>query len=527
MLWSLYALITSSYFPLASAAKDDLGQPVPASKPNVLSFDVDRQVRRSIEAGQVPRLRKRASTLSASLDNAQVLYFINLTLGTPPQKFRVQLDTGSSDLWVLGQQSDLCTQQPAQCQVSGTFNHSVSSTFKEVSNNFQIVYGDGSYAEGIYATDTLGIGGQTIDTLQFGIGQRVTATEGIMGLGFAALEASVATTQGSGPTGGTLQGYSTLVEHLASSGRIASRAYSLWLNDVGASLGQILFGGIDTAKFTGPLMSMPMDKTQGSSNATEFFVTLTGIGLTNANGQSNSLTISNTPALLDSGTSYVYLPQSVIDQILQNIPAQMNKQLGLYVLPNCNLQNYNGSIDFSFSNLKIRVPLSEIIVNGYFSDGTAISYADGSPACILSTLSDSSSGFIVLGDTFLRSAYVVYDLENQQIAMAQTDFNATGSNVVEISNSIPSASSVSSVSIALAATATAVRPGNGGPRSSNAGASVSATQAQTATGIFGGAAAASSSHKSTGVTQHGSANHGMILGIWISMAFTGLIGVVL
>lgn len=40
------------------------------------------------------------------------------------------------------------------------------------------------------------------------------------------------------------------------------------------------------------------------------------------------------------------------------------------------------------------------------------------------------SGDIILGDSFLRSAYVVYDLVNNPAAMAQTKFNTTDSEVV-------------------------------------------------------------------------------------------------
>ena len=40
----------------------------------------------------------------------------------------------------------------------------------------------------------------------------------------------------------------------------------------------------------------------------------------------------------------------------------------------------------------------------------------------------------VLGDTFLRSAYVVYHLGNDQISLAPTVFNATGSDIREINN---------------------------------------------------------------------------------------------
>ena len=54
----------------------------------------------------------------------------------------------------------------------------------------------------------------------------------------------------------------------------------------------------------------------------------------------------------------------------------------------------------------------------------------------------------VLGDTFLRSAYVVYDLANNEISLAQTNFDSKSSHVVEISSgtgSVPDATSVTSV----------------------------------------------------------------------------------
>lgn len=57
--------------------------------------------------------------------------------------------------------------------------------------------------------------------------------------------------------------------------------------------------------------------------------------------------------------------------------------------------------------------------------------ADGSRACLFG-LSPSGNGVNVLGDTFLRSAYVVYDINNNQISMAQSNFDPKGSDVIEI-----------------------------------------------------------------------------------------------
>lgn len=51
---------------------------------------------------------------------------------------------------------------------------------------------------------------------------------------------------------------------------------------------------------------------------------------------------------------------------------------------------------------------------------------------------------MILGDSFLRSAYVVYDLINNQAAIAQTNFNATDSNIVTFASlgaQVPSATS--------------------------------------------------------------------------------------
>jgi hypothetical protein len=69
--------------------------------------------------------------------NAQ--YFIEVAIGTPPQKFKMVPDTGSSNLWVY---SHSCWAIP--CWTHSTFNNSKSSTYKKDGEAFDITYGSGS-----------------------------------------------------------------------------------------------------------------------------------------------------------------------------------------------------------------------------------------------------------------------------------------------------------------------------------------------------------------------------------------------
>lgn len=58
-------------------------------------------------------LQRRSGTLQADLGNSRQegLYYANVTFGTPPQDVRLQIDTGSSDVWVPSTQSNLCLNQ--------------------------------------------------------------------------------------------------------------------------------------------------------------------------------------------------------------------------------------------------------------------------------------------------------------------------------------------------------------------------------------------------------------------------------
>jgi len=91
--------------------------------------------------------------------------------------------------------------------------------------------------------------------------------------------------------------------------------------------------------------------------------------------------------------------------------------------------------------------------NGAINPGAT--FDDGEAICSLfvDTVANDPSGSIILGDSFLRSAYVVYDLENNEIANGQTAFNATSSNikVIPLGTGLPGVSFVATQIAPIAA----------------------------------------------------------------------------
>ena len=127
--------------------------------------------------------RATGDTVPLTLDNppSKLLYYANsttpprspsqseggsntaviVTIGTPPQPIALQLDTGSSDIWVQVPYSQLCQSRGNPCAASGTYDNSSSSTYLYVNSLFNISYGDGTQALGDYGTETFAIGGSS------------------------------------------------------------------------------------------------------------------------------------------------------------------------------------------------------------------------------------------------------------------------------------------------------------------------------------------------------------------------------
>ncbi|KAF3922336.1 Candidapepsin-4 [Arthrobotrys entomopaga] len=436
------------------AAAELVARAVPDA--HVVSLDFQKQ--RKQGSGRHPGRSKtrRRSTVVTSLDNEYLLYYVDVKIGTPPQSLRIQVDTGSSDVWAPASTSKYCKSSDDPCS-EGTYDPALSSSSKVVDpNGFSISYVDGTHARGDFVSEVFQIGNITVKDLRIGVGYNTDIGAGILGIGFEGNSVSEDTS-------------SSLLDMLVENKYINSRAYSLWLNDQDADTGSILFGGIDTDKYVGNLIGLPILKDSGSDDYTDFLVTLSSVNFVGMDGNKQLVSNDTLAVILDSGSSLTYLPNDTVQNIAYRYGGVWNSQVDAYLMP-CSLSNdYHDYVEYQFGGAHgplIRVPIEELINYVIDTNGDIWADSDGNAACTLGLQPqpDDFGDTYLFGDTFLRSAYVVYDLDGKRIYLGQTVFNATDSHILEIQNStsskngVPEVSGVASATTAFVMVTTVVKP---------------------------------------------------------------------
>lgn len=359
-------------------------------------------------------------------------------------------------MWVLANDSYTCaydyipdyySYKHYDCDQHGTFNQYKSSTFRSNKTDFFIKYGDTTFASGTYGRDTISIGNLTIPNASFGLGKKSNSSIGVLGIGLPGAENTYAVSVDfpSTETNKTarmisafnkLQHNSSFYEYknlpvmMKQTGAIDYTSYALSLPSKGSGNGSLLFGAIDHSKYDGSLYTIPLVNTYeeyGMPEILEFDVTLYGIGIQdNKKEKQQPIATSNIPALLDSGTTYTYLPKSMLHDLVSTIDISYDTSLyGFYYVRCSQLEKQN--IVFDFGGVHISIPAKNFIETEDIED-----------KCSLSLLATSSNATI-LGESFLRSVYVVYDLEKLEISLAEASTEDLPSNIERLTTGVPNA----------------------------------------------------------------------------------------
>ena len=216
--------------------------------------------------------------------------------------------------------------------------------------------------------------------------------------------------------------FPTIYDQLQLQGYTDRRLFSIWLHDQSAKKGSILFGGVDHSKYRGQLQSLPV--ILEDNIFTSWAVNLTSVVYKDCSrNKTQALTADDfeITVILDTGSPNMYLPSSLVNKITSRMGAILYQGTP-YV--SCDLRQSPESLEFGLGKnghgLRITVPYSEIIYPyGFPADRGNVNADDddGSPLCYLGLIGTDGSIFL-LGDTFIRSAYVVYDVDHLRILMA-------------------------------------------------------------------------------------------------------------
>ncbi|KAG7191656.1 uncharacterized protein KQ657_002925 [Scheffersomyces spartinae] len=247
---------------------------------------------------------------------------------------------------------------------------------------------------------------------------------------------------------------------LATYGYINRSSYSLYFSGYQAGL---LPGVVDSSFIKGDFVSYDMLPHVGGTDSESTLnkrlaaikfptVLLEGVAVRNtATNQVQSLmgssgSSASVPVLLHSRSNYLYLPLDIIVNLAIQTNAVYVSDLSNWIV-GCDIVNgSNANLEFSFPNLTIKIPISAILSNAYDMNMNQISLSDGSKACYLNVVDNSSMGVSSLGLPFLSHIYMAVDNLSGKVAMAQSNANNTSSS--------SSSSSSSSLSSSLSSSST-------------------------------------------------------------------------
>lgn len=107
-------------------------------------------------------------------------YYTNVTIGTPPQAIALIIDSGSSDIWVPSKKLTQLSGVRSSDFGLGFYNETLSSTYRNVSEYYSAIFGDGLSVSGTYMTDTLSIGETHVSALSMAIATNGSLAENVV-----------------------------------------------------------------------------------------------------------------------------------------------------------------------------------------------------------------------------------------------------------------------------------------------------------------------------------------------------------
>jgi len=326
--------------------------------------------------------------LHEKLKNAQDMYYYGpITIGTPPQTFTVDFDTGSADLWVPSKDCVKVVPHGKACQNLKKYDRYKSSTYKNPRTEFDDDYVTG-VVSGPQAVDYVTIGDITIKDQTFGEATLMSSdfdddeNDGLFGLGFVIMSSNFVNPP---------------FYNMVNQSLVESAVFSFYINrDPAAPIGgELTFGGSDPSKYRGDFTYLPL-----VIQAWQYWMVKADKIVV---GGSKTFCENGCNAVMDTGTSLIVGPNEEIEAIYKILNA--TKRGAVYVVDCKDVPNLP-RIDFIMGGRTFTLHGSDYIIRFEHE-------------CVVGFQKDGSSGTDwIFGDVFLGKFYTAYDIGNMRIGIA-------------------------------------------------------------------------------------------------------------
>lgn len=358
------------------------------------------------EPSESPRsLQRRINFNSVEMfdDGPDISYFATIGVGTPPKKFNVVLDTGSSDLFLS---SSVCTKG---CEDTVVYNPANSRTSVVEGKIVNITLGSVKVT-GELASDLVLLGGFRVNPQTFAMAKTIKGeilsdrVHGLLGLGFQSLAKT---------------GAVPFVQSLVNSKRLKQPIMSFYFqrhltdldNDI-APGGTLTLGDVVSTIDVNTIERHPL--------VTSNFWAISLETIT-SQGSPISIPPNLASAIIDTGSTLIGAPSSVFSTICQRLRGDVHTTgtlTGFCVLP-CNLNLNSLEMAFTFTGGKAH-PLNSTDLVYPQPDGK------NGQVCV-SPIFDLTPGSApvpelafswVVGLPFLKNVYTVFDFNPPSVGFA-------------------------------------------------------------------------------------------------------------
>ncbi|XP_055510886.1 renin [Leucoraja erinacea] len=318
-------------------------------------------------------------------------YFGEISIGTPPQTFKVIFDTGSANLWIP---SARCSSSYAVCESHDRYNSSMSTTYEANGKGFAIHYGTGS-VRGVLSQDIVMVADLPViqvfaEATSLPTNPFIFAKfDGVLGMGFQSI---------------SIDNIKPVFEQILDQHVLSEDVFSVYYNRDSHQKtgGELILGGTDPSYYTGEFHYQNLVK-KGF-----WQIGMKGISI---DGEL-TLCTNGCAAIVDTGSSYISGPAADILTIVNAIGATLLPERPFTV--DCDKIHTLPHISFNLGGKNYLMKGEDYIMkeSQYGVEVCTVAFEGRD-------IAPPTGPLWVLGASFISRYYTEFDHKNHRIGFAQ------------------------------------------------------------------------------------------------------------